>query len=117
MIAPEQREALRERLEARLTEVDAALGRSADAVRPVRLDQTSVGRLSRMDALQQQAMRLGLREGLARERRRIEAALARIEAGTYGKCCACGDDLSTERLHADPAAPFCVACELEVSSR
>lgn len=106
--------ALKDRLERRLAELDGALRESADAARPVQLDQTSVGRLSRMDALQQQATRLGLREGFARERRRVQAALERIRDARYGRCCACEDELSSERLHADPAAPFCMDCEIEI---
>jgi DnaK suppressor protein len=108
-------EAMEQKLILRLREVDEALRHSADALEPVKLDQTSVGRLSRMDALQQQAMRAGLRDAQLRQRRRIEAALARIREDVYGVCCSCGDDLPAERLQADPAAPFCVACEAEIS--
>ncbi|WP_192898652.1 hypothetical protein [Crenalkalicoccus roseus] len=74
--------ALRARL---LAERGALLGVSAVSAEsrdPVELDQTSVGRLSRMDAIQLQAM------GLATERRR-DAAFARMEAGEYGWCAAC----------------------------
>lgn len=110
MITARQIEALSARLERRLIEIEQGLAASADAVRAVTLDQTSVGRLSRMDALQQQATRMGLREGQLRERRRVEAALARVREGRYGICCACGCELSIERLQAEPAAPFCVDC-------
>ncbi len=47
--------------------------------------------------------------GLA-ELKSIDAALARIEAGTYGECVKCGEDISTERLEALPATPFCRNC-------
>lgn len=117
MIAPREVAALEDRLERRLAELNEALRHSADAQRPVVLDQTGVGRLSRMDALQQQATRLTLREGLQREKRRVEAALARIRGGTYGICCACEHELSVERLQADPAAPFCMECETEIAER
>jgi DnaK suppressor protein len=94
----------------RLAATRAGLASSRDALAPVALDQASVGRLSRMDALQQQATRAGLREGQQREERRIEAALARLDAGQFGVCCACEDDIAEERLAADPATPFCLAC-------
>jgi DnaK suppressor protein len=97
-------------LEQRLEATRAGLDSSRDASAPVALDQASVGRLSRMDALQQQATRTGLREGLQREARRIEAALARVEAGTYGVCCVCEGPIAVDRLEADPATPFCFAC-------
>jgi DnaK suppressor protein len=111
MISAEQTEALRGRLDRRLAELERSLEATADALEPVKLDQTSVGRLSRMDALQQQALRAGLREGLIRERRRAEAALVRVAEGRYGICCACEMKLPLARLHADPAAPFCISCE------
>jgi DnaK suppressor protein len=102
--------AYRRLLVGRLAATRAGLASSRDALAPIALDQASVGRLSRMDALQQQATRAGLREGLQREERRIEAALARIDAGQFGVCCACDDHIPGDRLAADPATPFCIAC-------
>ena len=85
---PGELAAFRKRLVARRTELDDAVRTGAARTAPVALDQQSVRRLSRMDALQQQAM--------AEERRRrdelvrIEATLRRIDAGDYGWCAACG---------------------------
>jgi DnaK suppressor protein len=76
-----------------------------------------VGRLSRMEALQQQAMAIGLRETLLRERRRLEAALLRLDEGTFGACCQCGEAMAAERLDADPAAPFLARCQLDIEAR
>lgn len=78
------------------------------------LDQSRVGRLSRMDALQQQAMVLGLDEALQREKRRLEAALVRLDKGKFGICCHCGDPIPKERLKADLGAPFCTDCQEEI---
>ena len=47
---------------------------------------------------------------LHNERRKVEAAIARVEAGTYGICCQCDEEMTPERLRADPAAPFCQEC-------
>jgi DnaK suppressor protein len=55
-----------------------------------------------------------LQDGFARERRRIRAALDRIREERYGVCCACEDELSVGYLQADPAAPFCMPCEMEI---
>lgn len=44
------------------------------------------------------------------ELRQIDAALARVEAGTYGTCLNCGDPISAERLAVLPAAPLCKTC-------
>ena len=81
-----------------------------DAARVVELDQTSVGRLSRMDALQGQAMskEQGRRREL--ELKKISAALRRIEYGDYGDCLACDEPIAIKRLTLDPAATLCIDC-------
>ncbi len=100
----------RQRLEARRAELQALDAAMADSRRPVELDQSRVGRLSRMNALQDQAMALETERRRALELRRIEAAIARIEAGDYGYCLGCDDELSARRLELDPAATLCVDC-------
>jgi len=102
-------------LEKQLTE--AAEGIQAADTGTVTLDQSRVGRLSRMDALQQQAMASSLKERMQRGEKRIRAALARTNAGSYGKCCQCGDEISIERLNADPATPFCSDCQDEIEGK
>jgi DnaK suppressor protein len=76
----------------------------------VELDQARTGRLSRMDALQLQAMATAGRERAQIELRRIDAALARIEAGTFGECVECGEEMAPGRLAAHPAAALCLEC-------
>ena len=82
----------------------------ADAAATVELDQTRVGRLSRMDALQGQAMsqELGRRRRL--ELQKIAGALARIASGDFGWCSRCGEEIDIRRLELDPAAPLCIGC-------
>jgi DnaK suppressor protein len=53
------------------------------------------------------------RELLLRNKRRLEAALARINKGSFGACCDCGDVLTFEELEDDPATPFCAYCKEE----
>lgn len=81
-----------------------------DAAGTVQLDQQKVGRLSRMDAMQMQAMAKAEDERARILLKQIEAALARIERGTYGLCARCGEDIASARLEAAPATPFCQAC-------
>lgn len=78
--------------------------------KPVELDQQSVGRLSRMDAMQQQAMADA--EGRRRQAdiARIDAALERIEEGEYGWCLSCGEAIAVKRLAIDPMATQCIGC-------
>lgn len=87
----------------------AGVGTAVDR-RAVTLDQTSVGRLSRMDAMQVQAMALATEQKRGVEIRRIEAAIRRIDEGEYGFCLTCGEEIAAKRLAVDPATATCVRC-------
>ena len=100
----------RDTLQARLAELDRLEAWSADARKPVELDQQSVGRLSRMDAMQQQQMALATERRRQTERLKLQAALGRIDSGEYGVCVRCGDDIDPARLRVDAAAPLCAEC-------
>jgi DnaK suppressor protein len=76
----------------------------------VQLDQQSVGRLSRMDALQRQAMAEATQRRRQTRRRRIDAALQRIEDGEFGFCQDCGEEIPLARLNLDPTVLVCVSC-------
>lgn len=76
----------------------------------VELDQQSVGRLSRMDALQGQAMAQASERQRRTDLMRIEAALKRLDDGDYGYCLECGEEIAAKRLEIDPAAALCVTC-------
>ena len=78
--------------------------------KPVELDQQSVGRLSRQDSLQAQAMAKAAEARRAQEIRRIDAALQRVEDDEYGWCAECGEAIEEKRLELDPAAPRCAHC-------
>lgn len=102
--------AIRAALEAELAGLAEASAATAEARQPVALDQQSVGRLSRMDAIQVQAMAKAV-EGRRRGREaRIKAALARLDEGEYGFCLGCGDDIPAARLAIDPTTARCIAC-------
>lgn len=89
----------------------AALSSSTEGERqPVELDQTTVGRLSRMDALQNQAMQLEAERRRNIELQRIDAALQRITEGEFGYCVSCGIDIEAKRLEYDPTTPTCFDC-------
>jgi len=86
------------------------LNNDSDQTKPVLLDQSAQGRLTRADAMQQQAMAIALVERKKLALKKIDAALARCHAGTYGVCCDCGELIARERLAADPSTPFCSDC-------
>ncbi len=100
----------RARLLALKAELEALSSGTGDDRKPVELDQQSVGRLSRQDSLQVQAMAKAADARRAMELRRIEAALRRLEAGDYGWCVECGEAIAEKRLETDPAAPRCADC-------
>ena len=77
---------------------------------PVKLDRQSVGRLSRMDAMQQQSMELATEDRRQQRLTALSAALMRIKAGDYGYCLKCDDEIAAGRLAADPAVSLCIRC-------
>lgn len=96
----------RKRLRNRLAELDHRLveiEHDLDEPRPADFEEAASDRES--DEMLEELGQVGLTEV-----RMIEAALARIDAGTYGTCTKCGDPISTERLEAVPHAPLCRHC-------
>ncbi len=101
---------IRRQIEATLAKLDQEDDLGSDAQKTVILDQTSVGRVSRMDAMQQQAMAKATQTRRLHMRTRIKAALARMDEGAFGFCVDCGEDIPLKRLELDPTIPTCVSC-------
>jgi DnaK suppressor protein len=87
----------------------AGLKGADDRSATVELDG-SMGRLSRMDALQQQEMALAQARQAKQRLKTVQGALRRIETDDYGWCPDCGEPIGFNRLNARPEAPFCLAC-------
>lgn len=102
--------AYRKRLLARREALQGVEASGDDASQTVELDQTRFGRLSRMDALQQQAMAKAARERRTQELKRIAAALQRLEDDEFGMCLECGEQIQAGRLEHDPAVTLCIGC-------
>ena len=81
-----------------------------EASQTVELDQSAIGRVSRMDALQNQAMARASQHRRQTQLQRIEATLQRIEQGTFGSCLRCGEPIDPKRLDFDPTTPLCTTC-------
>ncbi len=105
-----KRERFKKLIETKLSELsqEDALGRDSQSV--VALDQQAVGRLSRMDALQSQAMAKAQQTRRDIMAHRLRAALARADTDSYGECEDCGDAIAQKRLEFDPAATKCISC-------
>ncbi len=102
----EMRAALEE-MRAALQAVAATADASAGVVE---LDQQRVGRLSRMDAMQAQAMAQASGRRREDSLRAIAAALARLDSDDYGYCLSCGETIKADRLRVDPTATLCIDC-------
>ena len=100
----------RRKLIARREVLDAQDAANADSRETVELQQDSVGRLSRMDAMQQQAMAKATARRRVAERARIAAAIERMDEGEWGWCTACGNEIAEKRLAHDPSVALCLAC-------
>ena len=104
-----QLDELREELLRAQRRLERSQRTSQQAARPVALDQSSVGRLSRIDAIQNQKMTLGLQERDAARGAPIADTLRRLEEGSYGRCGACGTPIPFARLLVFPEAVTCAA--------
>ncbi len=93
-----------------LAALDAEDAGGREDQKTVTLDQQSVGRLSRMDAMQRQAMAQATARRRAAERARLSAALARLDEGEYGYCTDCGEAIARARLDTNPAVALCLSC-------
>lgn len=115
MSAPEldqrQIDELRALLEAKRRELELQLANADDATRPVTLDQQSVGRVSRIDAIQQQQMAIANQQQATQLSKRIEFALQRIDNGEFGYCLQCEEPIAFARLQAQPFANLCLDCQ------
>ncbi|WP_417321208.1 TraR/DksA family transcriptional regulator [Emcibacter sp.] len=103
-------ERYREKLLEMLENLEELVLLSAENKAPVELDQSKVGRLSRMDALQAQAMSKEVERRRLQEIHRIKSAMDRIEEDEFGFCISCGDEIETDRLALDPSVPQCQNC-------
>ena len=103
-------EKVRKQLEARKAELTASIENAAESAAPVELDQQVQGRLSRMDAIQGQAMAQATIERRRIEIAQINAAFKRMEENEFGYCVECGDEIAPKRLELNPAIARCVEC-------
>ena len=105
---------MREKLLKLRAELQAIAESGDESAAIVELDQTKVGRLSRMDAMQAQAMAKASSERRTQMLRRIDAALVRIDNDEYGYCKECDEPINPKRLEFDPTAVLCIDCASEL---
>lgn len=97
-------------------ELERVADTAADSSAVVELDQSKVGRLSRMDAMQAQAMAKASDRRREAKLRRIAVALKRVDDGDFGNCMRCEESINPKRLEFDPTATLCINCASESES-
>jgi len=110
-LTQQQLNQLRNELSKKKQALEVQLKNSDPNTRPVTLDQQSVGRVSRIDAIQQQQMALANQQQSTQLLQGIELALRRIESGDYGFCLQCEEPIAFTRLQAQPFASLCLDCQ------
>ena len=100
----------RDRLLKLRTELESVAATGDESAEVVELDQSKVGRLSRMDALQAQAMAKASSNRRQAMLVKITSALQRIDDGEYGSCRECEKEINPKRLEFDPTAIHCIEC-------
>lgn len=107
-------------LQARLTglreELAAMLESTREGTRPVALDEP-IGRLTRMDAIQQQSVSKANRYQIDLRLRQVSQALDLVQRGDYGLCRRCEDPIGYARLSARPESPYCLDCQDEIDRK
>lgn len=109
-LSKDQVDELHAEMERQLARLEKSMKVTDEALRPVELDQSAVGRLSRIDSIQNQSMSKGLRDREMVRLSQLRGALDRVANGTYGACTACGGAIPFERLFVFPEAPECARC-------
>ncbi|MFO7893176.1 MAG: TraR/DksA family transcriptional regulator [Longimicrobiales bacterium] len=109
-LTTDQIEELTAELDRAVKKLERSMRTTEEAMRPVELDQTAVGRLSRIDSLQNQGLTRNLQEREQAKLGQIVTAFQRMEEGTYGVCTECGGAIPFARLQVFPETPTCTAC-------
>jgi DnaK suppressor protein len=98
-------------LQSRKDELEKSLVSIQDSSKPVDLNDP-IGRLSRMDAIQQQQMSLNAKKQIELNLQLVDTAIKRLEQGNFGYCLKCDEEINIKRLLAKPEASFCTKCQI-----
>jgi len=101
-------------LENQRDELMAAQKMAQSSTQTVDLDQSSVGRVSRGDALQAQSMAIEATRLRQQHLRQVSTALALIASGDYGYCSVYDSEIDPRRLEIEPSSTLCVPCASKV---
>ena len=106
---PERLEGYATQLTALKSELQSEIDQSAAESSPVQLDGT-MGRISRMDAMQVQQLALEVKRQRLERLKQVDGAFLRVKKGRFGLCARCNNPISFPRLDAVPDTVFCLPC-------
>ena len=115
-LTEEQTEGLRNALRKLQSGLEQLLRITRESTQPVDLDEP-IGRLTRMDAIQQQKVSAANRRTLDIRLKQVKQALAAMNSDRYGLCRRCEDPIGFPRLEARPESPYCLDCQDEVDRK
>ena len=115
-LTEKQMKGLREALRKLQSDLEQLLRSTRESTKPVDLDEP-IGRLTRMDAIQQQKMSAANRRTHDIRLKQVKQALAAMNSDRYGLCRRCEDPIGFLRLEARPESPYCLDCQDEVDRK
>ena len=110
-LKPKQKQELLSLLQSNKAKLEQQLLDSESATGVVTLDQSSVGRVSRVDAMQQQSMAVSTRTKAKTSLRKVLKALKRLDTEDFGYCGQCDEPIEFNRLKVQPQASHCLKCQ------
>ena len=110
-LTPKQKQELLSVLLSNKTKLEQQLLDAESATGVVILDQSSVGRVSRVDAMQQQSMAVSTRAIAEASLRKVLKTLKRMDAEDFGYCGECDKPIQFNRLKVQPQASHCLKCQ------
>ena len=116
-LSEQQFQQLHESLLVMKAQLEEQLQQAKTATDPIQLDQTQVGRVSRMDAMQQQSVALSTRDHAQATLKKVYAALRVYEQGDYGYCRRCDGSIGFGRLQAQPESSLCLNCQSQLDNQ
>ena len=116
-LSPENLQALRTLLLQAQGQLEQQMNIGKIAAAVVTLDQTAVGRVSRVDAMQQQSMAVSTREMAAQRLNKVKLALQNLANDKYGLCKRCDEEIALNRLLAQPESNLCLSCQAKLDGQ
>lgn len=116
-LTPDELSSLKAALLELKSDIETTMRRSTDAAKPVTLDQQAIGRVSRIDAIQQQKMVEANRHRQKLRLAQVKQALDAMARDEYGECRRCDEFIGIARLRARPESPICLDCQNSLEAR